>query len=75
MRDPLTRKQEAEVEWYFEQHLGFFSHTEGIRARKKLPATLPRNGSPFSSTSSWINKDVYAEFQSSVEGGSGAGAD
>jgi len=67
VRDPFDQKQEAEVEWYFEQHLEF-PFTQKVRARKAA-ASIATYGEILFKHVFLDNKDVYAEFKALLKVG------
>lgn len=67
VRDPFDQKQEAEVEWYFEQHLEF-PFTQKIRARNAA-TSISTYGEVLFKHVFQDNEDVYAEFKALLKVG------
>lgn len=67
VRDPFENKQEAELDWYFEEHLRF-PFTNQVRA-KKAAASITAYGEALFQQAFRDNPDVYAEYKSLLKTG------
>jgi hypothetical protein len=67
VRDPFEKKQEQELEWYFEDHLRF-PFTNQVRA-KEAAASIAAYGEALFTQVFRDNPDVYAEYKSLLKTG------